>query len=99
MLSFVHLHPLASQLEPQSARQHSSDRPSGCPGNVALNAASAAVVAPVGPNMPAAHVVPVHDVGKLYGCSLSQPAPLCRPAGQSAQVLMQEEQLRYPPQP
>ena len=51
------------------------------PAGQLVHVASAAVVAPPGPNVPAAHVVPVHDV------ALVQPAPLCRPAGQSAQVL------------
>ena len=61
------------------------------PAGQLVHVASAAVVAPVGPYLPAAHAVPVHDLA--WSQPSFQPAPLCRPAGQFAQAL----QERAPP--
>ena len=60
-----------------------------------VHVTSAAVVAPGAfvPNLPAAQVA-VHAATSI----LEQPAPLCRPAGQSAQAL-QESAVAVPPCP
>ena len=64
-----------------------------CPAvqEAASHEVSLAVVAPVGPNCPGGHMVPVHDVAR------EQPAALYRPAGQSAQALQElPQQLPRP---
>ena len=89
----------AGQYEPAAQFVHDDAPGALCvPAAQFVHVASAAVVAPVGPYLPAAHAVPVHAVasGLLPYKSLLQPPPLCRPAGQSAQAL-QELCVAVPP--